>query len=471
MNQVLVDVADIAKAYHPDLYPREKWDTSTVDRYAEAYDSGVTFPPIVLEDREDGALLVDGVHRWKAAVKAGVSAIPAIYVKRPNDIPETKSGFKIWAASLSTGHGNTIKTAELRECARAFFQDLLEDESFDQQVTGTLVAKYFSRKIRTVQDWVKDLVAKRTEDRNTKIIKLAMQGWTQEEIASTVGLARSVIAEKLSENAELRFSTKTAQDRMETGIPPEDIAKQNNWDITLATAIALDGKDDRERLDYLGIKLQPYDVWQFPKCHDLMGSQHPGRIPGELICHVLYFFTEQGDVVLDPMTGSGTTQDACLLMGRKCYGFDIDHHHKRVDVIGHDILKDSWHSRISKANLIFWDPPYFDKKDDGYVDGSISRLPKEDYLAFFAKAFRDASARCKPGTKIAFLMSDWDDGNNGGIFVWDYARLLQDAGWNLIRHIQTPLSTQQVHPDIVNKFRDSRRLARLERYLLVGIKE
>ena len=37
----------------------------------------------------------------------------------------------------------------------------------------------------------------------------------------------------------------------------------------------------------------------------------------------------------------------------------------------------------------------------------------------------------------------------------------------MLRHIQAPLSTQQVHPDIVNKFRASRRLARLERYLLI----
>ena len=50
----------------------------------------------------------------------------------------------------------------------------------------------------------------------------------------------------------------------------------------------------------------------------------------------------------------------------------------------------------------------------------------------------------------------------------NYASLISDAGWKLRRHIQVPLSTQQVHPDIVNKFRESRRLARLERYLLVA---
>ena len=67
-------------------------------------------------------------------------------------------------------------------------------------------------------------------------------------------------------------------------------------------------------------------------------------------------------------------------------------------------------------------------------------------------------------------MSDWNDENKDGIFVWDYARLIEAGGWKLIRQIQTPLSTQQVHPDIVNKFRESRKLARLNRYLLVAVK-
>jgi len=49
--------------------------------------------------------------------------------------------------------------------------------------------------------------------------------------------------------------------------------------------------------------LQPYDVWNFAKCHDLYGREWPGRIPGQLIAHVLYFYTNPGDLVLDPMAG------------------------------------------------------------------------------------------------------------------------------------------------------------------------
>ena len=62
---------------------------------------------------------------------------------------------------------------------------------------------------------------------------------------------------------------------------------------------SLRDKDDAERMDALGINVQPFDVWNFRSCHDLMGDAYPGRIPGELVAHVLYFYTKPGDLVLD----------------------------------------------------------------------------------------------------------------------------------------------------------------------------
>ena len=120
-------------------------------------------------------------------------------------------------------------------------------------------------------------------------------------------------------------------------------------------------------------------------------------------------------MVLDPMAGSGTTLDVCLALGRKCYGYDIDNKYQRSDIIKHDLAKEGWPERVKKANLIFWDPPYFEKienraKDKSYIEGSISKLSREEYLAFFSKRLSEASALVKKGTRLAFLMSDWDDG-------------------------------------------------------------
>ena len=126
------------------------------------------------------------------------------------------------------------------------------------------------------------------------------------------------------------------------------IAEHLGIDLTLALALLLDGKPDEERLDpdELNISLRPYDVWNFPECHDLFGINWPGRIPGHLIAHVLYFFTDQGSVILDPMAGGGTVIDGCLLMNRKCFAYDRKTEHRK-DIIAHD-LQMGWPEKTKK---------------------------------------------------------------------------------------------------------------------------
>jgi hypothetical protein len=174
--------------------------------------------------------------------------------------------------------------------------------------------------------------------------------------------------------------------------------------LSLATQLA--GLDDLARLEALGIAIQPYDVLQFQGCDPRFGTDaYPGRIPGQLIAHVLYWYTEQDAVVLDPMTGGGTVPDLCLVMGRTCYAYDLTQS-TRSDIIPHNLATDGWPERTTTADLIVWDPPYFDKKDAGYPDGSISRLERGAYLDFFTKAFAEAKQMVKRGTRLAFLMSD-----------------------------------------------------------------
>jgi DNA modification methylase len=451
------------------IYPRGKPSTSIVDEYADALLAGNVFPPIILET--DTNRLLDGYHRWKAHTRlveqpdlngngAQFAEIDADFHTVPEGIP-----VKLYAASLSSKHGHRLTSGETKDLAREICE---ANPDFAAQV----IANYVGRSERTVSDYVKDIKGRRKEQQRAIVMRLDRLGWTQEEIGDVVGVEQRTVGRNLDETAELRESLKTV---LASGIPHSEIAERYKLPPQVAWAIDLDGQDDAKRMEKLEIKVQPYDVWQFAKCHDLFGSQHPGRIPGQLIAHVLYFFTQPGDMVIDPMAGSGTTPDVCLVMGRKCYAYDIDARHKRNDIMTHNIALDGWHERIKKADLIFWDPPYFKKMDslnigeDGYIDGSISKLTRDEYLAFFETRLTEAKAQVKKGTRLAFLMSDWDDDtrDSQGILVWDYADILRRAGWRLVRHIQVPLSTQQVHPDIVNKFRESRRLARLERYLLI----
>ncbi len=465
--------------WEPSIYPREKWSTSTIEQYADVLRAGGKFPPIILEAGTNR--LLDGKHRLEAH---------KLYAKQYGERQEEFSGFKeewpipsstiqaeihtipdgippkLYAASLSVQHGDRIKPAERKDLAREVYE---ENPDF---ILETL-AKYLSVSIGSSHNYVADILARRKEAQKMIALRLDLLGWTQQETADLIGMSQQRTAEILLEFSDLK---KTVKKLLADGLPHLDIAERHNMPLQLVWAIDLEGRTDKERMARLNINIQPYDVWNFGKCHDLFGDKHPGRIPGEIVAHALYFFTKPGDYIIDPMAGSGTTADVCLAFGRKCYAFDIDDRHERKDIIAHNVAVNGWHERVKKANLIFWDPPYFEKMDsgnigeDGYIEGSISKLPRDEYLDFFRACLAEAKALVKRGTKIAFLMSDWDDntGEREGIFIWDYAKLFQDAGWNLIRHIQVPLSTQQVHPDIVNKFRESRRLARLERYLLIA---
>jgi len=474
----MVRIEDII--YDGSIYPRKKPSSSVIEEYADALIGGAKFPAIILESTTNR--LLDGYHRWKGYAKAKYQMIADggdgttfdVVECEYHEIPEGVEP-KLYALYLSSKHGLRPTSDEKEIAAQEHFQK-------HPGCSLELISKYTGVSTKKVKQYIQPLIAKFEEDKRSIIMRLDALGWTQEEISAKLkelwpdakGIARQSVTDILPEIGNFRFSAKNDLDK---GHAPDEIAKRYAIPEIMAWRIALEGLSDAERMERLKIKIQPYDVWNFAKCHNLFGDQHPGRIPGELVAHVLYFFTEPGDMVIDPMAGSGTAVDVCLALGRKCYAYDIDSRHGRSDIIVHNIAVDGPPDRFKKADLIFWDPPYFSKKDGenekhGYIEGSISRLERNEYLDFFRDSLSMIHSRVKKGAKLAFLMADWDDntGEQEGVFIWDYANIIMQSGWKLMRHIQVPLSTQQVHPDIVNKFRESRRLARLERYLLVAVK-
>jgi DNA modification methylase len=99
------------------------------------------------------------------------------------------------------------------------------------------------------------------------------------------------------------------------------IAEHYSIDMQLAWAIRLWEKSDKERAKALKIDIKKYSTWNYTSAHPLMGSNSfKGRIPGEIPFNIIHWFSKPGDLVVDPMAGSGTTLDAALLLNRKCRG-------------------------------------------------------------------------------------------------------------------------------------------------------
>ena len=51
---------------------------------------------------------------------------------------------------------------------------------------------------------------------------------------------------------------------------------------------------------------------------------HPTQKPVNVLKRLIEIFTDEGDVVIDPVAGSGTTLRAAAELGRNSYGFEID---------------------------------------------------------------------------------------------------------------------------------------------------
>jgi len=50
---------------------------------------------------------------------------------------------------------------------------------------------------------------------------------------------------------------------------------------------------------------------------------HPTQKPVKLLKRIIEVFTDEGDVVIDPVAGSGSSLVAAIQLGRKAYGFEI----------------------------------------------------------------------------------------------------------------------------------------------------
>lgn len=58
------------------------------------------------------------------------------------------------------------------------------------------------------------------------------------------------------------------------------------------------------------------NVKEYPKIH-------PSQKPVNLLKRLIEIFTDEGDTVIDPCAGSGTTLRACMELNRNSYGFEI----------------------------------------------------------------------------------------------------------------------------------------------------
>ena len=67
----------------------------------------------------------------------------------------------------------------------------------------------------------------------------------------------------------------------------------------------------------------PEDVWMIKKEYQHGGKKAPTKLPKEIVQRILLYGTKEGDVILDPCAGSGTTLYVAKMMKRNFIGIEL----------------------------------------------------------------------------------------------------------------------------------------------------
>ena len=202
-----------------------------------------------------------------------------------------------------------------------------------------------------------------------------------------------------------------------------------------------------------------YDIWSFNQRDPRYGQADYkwGLIAGQIVENLLYYFTREGDTVLDPMAGGGTTIDVCKVWNRQCLAFDIEP--AREDILRHDMTVDP--PVVNRAQLAILDPPYFNMRQNAYKIFN-------DYLEFLRVVIQNTVPAIVIGGHLALVVMDqiMKDEHTYPLIGESY-QLLKESGVRFVYNISLPLMTEQFNAQQLNKGKEQKRQLGINRQMWV----
>ena len=172
-----------------------------------------------------------------------------------------------------------------------------------------------------------------------KIFRMHRLGLPQERIANRLSVPQRTLSDHLAKMPSLAIPLNAD---LLKGFTVSQVAEKHGWAEPLVWSIALEGKSDLDRFKAVNWGLRTWDLWNWNDClpreihvNDKQSVFHwgdkrfgddwparhrsrpkeavstaqgvrlgeaggPGRIPAQMIAHILYYFSDQNDLVFDP---------------------------------------------------------------------------------------------------------------------------------------------------------------------------
>jgi DNA modification methylase len=167
------------------------------------------------------------------------------------------------------------------------------------------------------------------------------------------------------------------------------------------------------------LKLQTTTLWYYPSQQyggEAKGDpRFKGATPAYVIWNLLERYTREGDLVVDPFCGGGTTLDVARELKRRALGYDTAP--KRPDIFRADAR--SLPLEDGKADFVFMDPPYGTHIEYSDAADCLGKLDAFDqaYFDALAQVFGEVERVLRDRRYLALYVSDTFEKKRGFVGI------------------------------------------------------
>lgn len=275
-----------------------------------------------------------------------------------------------------------------------------------------------------------------------------------DELAQIVGIARETLRRLLVVVASVEANR----------LPAELLHRIDRGQASINQAFRLVGKSlTAERNSNVEWPICPFDVWEIKRRSpneigdwtqsDELLDRRFRRCPHDVIANLLHYFTEPGDLMVDPMAGSGASGHVAKAMGRRARMFDLSS--QVVGVQQRDATAGPPEG-VAEASLLFVDPPWGDLVR--YSDDPRDLSNEADSSRFVTKLHLIVSkwaSVLSPGGRIAALCGGRIRHDQCEDVAWFVGRMLEGFG-TLERRVLVPYPFSSFKPWNVERAKEKK---------------
>jgi hypothetical protein len=222
----------------------------------------------------------------------------------------------------------------------------------------------------------------------------------------------------------------------------EKMSITNKWTISdLQKRIREDefARREDERTKF-GFDLKERNFWSFDVADPRFGkSGYRGRLPGQIVANALFYYTQPGALVLDPMAGSGTTGDVIANIPYfdriTCKMYDVEPSDERINRA--NILLTGIPEQSGTFDYVFLDPPseFYPRGDESDFSPGAARA---ETMMKFKTIARESVRTLKPGGRISIVV-EASTGSFGVIdFPFEITQAFRELGLAQIGKVYLP---------------------------------